>query len=98
MRYQFRRLGSIFKVPQSWPTANNRRARREQEVLDSLVYRIIAERQAQGNASQQDDVLSLLVAAMDEDGSQMTLKQLRDETMTLFLAGHETTALTLAWT
>lgn len=98
MRYQLRRLGSILKIPQSWPTPKNRRARREQEVLDSLVYRIIAERKAQGNVHERDDVLSLLIAAMDEDGSQMTLKQLRDETMTLFLAGHETTALTLAWT
>ena len=38
------------------------------------------------------------MSAMDEDGSQMTPKQLRDEAMTLFLAGHETTAITLAWT
>ena len=43
------------------------------------------------------DLLSLLMSAMDEDGSQMTPKQLRDETMTLFLAGHETTALSLSW-
>jgi cytochrome P450 len=98
MRYQLQRLRSPIKFPASWPTAKNRRARREQEVLDSLVYRIIAGRKAQGNANEQDDVLSLLMAAMDEDGSQMTLQQLRDETMTLFLAGHETTALTLAWT
>ena len=98
MRYQFKRLRSPIKFPTSWPTSENRRARREQEVLDSLVYRIIAGRKAQGNANEQDDVLSLLTAAMDEDGSRMTLKQLRDETMTLFLAGHETTALTLAWT
>jgi len=40
----------------------------------------------------------MLMSAMDEDGTQMTPKQLRDETMTLFLAGHETTALTLSWT
>ena len=38
------------------------------------------------------------MGAMDEDGTQMTPRQLRDETMTLFLAGHETTALTLSWT
>ena len=45
-----------------------------------------------------NDLLALLMGAMDEDGTQMTPKQLRDETMTLFLAGHETTAQTLAWT
>jgi cytochrome P450 len=61
------------------------------------VYRIIAERKKLGNANEHKDLLSLLMAAMDEDGSQMTPKQLRDEIMTLFLAGHETTALTLSW-
>ena len=40
----------------------------------------------------------MLLAAQDEDGSQMNDQQLRDEVMTLFLAGHETTALTLSWT
>src|SRR6266403_4154081 len=43
------------------------------------------------------DLLSMLLAARDEDGSRMNDRQLRDEVMTLFLAGHETTALTLAW-
>jgi len=62
------------------------------------VYRIISERRAQGNSNHHTDLLSLLMGAMDEDGSQMTPKQLRDETMTIFLAGHETTALTLSWT
>lgn len=44
-----------------------------------------------------DDLLSMLLEARDEDGSQMTNRQLRDEVMTLFLAGHETTALALTW-
>jgi cytochrome P450 len=85
-------------VPESWPTPANRRAARETKFLDSLVYRIIDERKELGNDGERKDLLSLLMLAMDEDGSQMTPKQLRDETMTLFLAGHETTALTLAWT
>src|SRR5207302_8990 len=63
--------------------------------IDRVVYRIIAERHAGG--SDKGDLLSMLLAARDEDGSQMTDRQLRDEVMTLFLAGHETTALTLAW-
>ena len=48
--------------------------------------------------TQRNDLLSMLMGAMDEDGSQMTRQQLRDETMTLFIAGHETTAQMLAWT
>lgn len=63
--------------------------------IDNVVYRIIAERHASGK--DEGDLLSMLLAARDEDGSQMTDRQLRDEVMTLFLAGHETTALTLAW-
>ncbi|MGC1597232.1 MAG: cytochrome P450, partial [Candidatus Acidiferrales bacterium] len=46
---------------------------------------------------QHHDLLAMLMSAMDEDGTQMTPKQLRDETMTLILDGHETTALTLSW-
>jgi cytochrome P450 len=63
--------------------------------IDKVVYRIIAERRASGK--DEGDLLSMLLAARDEDGSQMNDRQLRDEVMTLFLAGHETTALTLAW-
>jgi len=54
-----------------------------------------AERRAGGK--DEGDLLSMLLAARDEDGSQMNDQQLRDEVMTLFLAGHETTALTLSW-
>jgi cytochrome P450 len=98
MRYSLGRARSPVNIPASWPTPKNRRANREYEFLDSLVYRIISERRAQGNSTHHTDLLSLLMGAMDEDGSQMTPKQLRDETMTIFLAGHETTALTLGWT
>ncbi|HEX4643555.1 MAG TPA: cytochrome P450, partial [Candidatus Acidoferrales bacterium] len=90
------------RIPENWPTPRNKRALRERGFLDSLVYRIIEERQeerqSQGNSSGRNDLLSLLMSAMDEDGTQMTHRQLRDETMTLFLAGHETTAQALAWT
>jgi cytochrome P450 len=98
MRYSLSRARSPVSIPASWPTPRNRRANREFAFLDSLVFRIISERQAQGNSNHHSDLLALLMGAMDEDGSQMTPQQLRDETMTLFLAGHETTALTLSWT
>jgi cytochrome P450 len=98
MRHQLGRLRSPFRLPESWPTPRNRRAVREFEFLDSLIYRIISEKREQAGSNHRGDLLSMLMSSMDEDGSQMTSKQLRDEAMTLFLAGHETTALTLAWT
>ena len=98
MRYSLRRARSPMRIPAGWPTPKNKRATKEFDFLDSLVYRIIDERKAQGNGRRHHDLLSLLMGAMDEDGTQMTPRQLRDETMTLFLAGHETTALTLSWT
>ena len=77
------------------PTPAHRRFHREAKQIDDIVYRFIAERRASG--LDQGDLLSMLIQAHDEDGNQMTDKQLRDEVMTLFLAGHETTALTLSW-
>src|SRR3954468_3655964 len=66
--------------------------------LDATIYRIIDERRASGEDT--GDLLSMLLLAQDTegDGSGMTDTQLRDEAMTLFLAGHETTANALTWT
>ena len=99
MRYQLGRLRSPLKIPMHWPTPSNLRAERAYQFLDSLVYGIIEERRRRRDAGEPEghDVLSLLMNAMDEDGSRMTAKQLRDEVMTLFIAGHETTAVTLGW-
>ena len=77
------------------PTPTNRRFNADAREIDNIVYRLIAERRSSG--ADQGDLLSMLLAAQDEDGSRMTDRQLRDEVMTLFLAGHETTALTLCW-
>jgi cytochrome P450 len=70
--------------------------RRAVAQLDKTVYGIIAQHRARGTDS--GDLLSMLMAARDEDGSRMSDKQLRDEVLTFLLAGHETTALTLTWT
>jgi cytochrome P450 len=96
MRHYLHRARSPWRIPQSWPTPANRRARREFEYMDSLIYRIISDRKK--DTQPRNDLLSLLMAAMHEDGSQMTEHQVRDESMTLFVAGHETTALSLSWT
>jgi cytochrome P450 len=98
MRYQLSRYRSPIRIPESWPTPRNRRAKREQEFMDSLVYQLIAARRSHPRTDQRHDLLDMLMAAVDDDGTQMNQQQLRDETMTLFLAGHETTAQMLAWT
>jgi cytochrome P450 len=72
------------------------RFRRALAAVDELIYAEIAERRA-ASEDDQDDVLSLLLRARHEDGSQMTDAELRDELMTLLTAGHETTATGLAW-
>lgn len=78
------------------PTRQNRAVARALARLDATIYRIIDERRASGRLG--DDLLGRLLAAEDEGKPGMTPQQVRDETMTLFLAGHETTAVALAWT
>lgn len=78
------------------PTAGHRRFFRAAHDIDSIVYRIISERRR--SKRDEGDLLSMLLQAHDEDdGGTMTDRQLRDEVMTIFLAGHETSALTLSW-
>jgi cytochrome P450 len=89
----FRR--TIF-IPHWVPTPTNLRMERAIRQIEKVLYRMIAEKRASGRDS--GDLLSMLLAAQDEDGSRMTDQQLRDEAITLFLAGHETTANTLSWT
>lgn len=80
------------------PTPREQRRKRNSQVLDEVVYGMIAERRASGE--DKGDLLSMLIQAHDDEGDQrgMTDAQLRDEVMTLFLAGHETTANALSWT
>lgn len=80
---------------------------REQQAIDELIYAEIAERRASHNQAQEEnhpesmagreDVLSLMMAARDEEGEPMGDEELRDELMTLLIAGHETTATAIAW-
>lgn len=77
------------------PTRENREFRAAVRRVDDVIYGIIARRRAEGNDP--GDLLSRLLAARDDEGSGMTDRQLRDECVTLFLAGHETTALTLTY-
>ena len=68
---------------------------RVRDEIDSLLFELIEERRRE--AADRDDVLSMLLTARHEDGSPMSGQELRDELMTLLVAGHETTASTLAW-
>ncbi|HLX45637.1 MAG TPA: cytochrome P450 [Bryobacteraceae bacterium] len=78
------------------PLPSVRRFEKARARLDQTIYRMIAERRASGE--DKGDLLSMLLLAQDEDASTMTDKQVRDEALTLFLAGHETTANALTWT
>jgi cytochrome P450 len=78
-----------------WPTPLRRRLRHEIARLDEVVERVIAARRESGDTG---DVVSMLLAVRDEEtGEGMPHKQLRDEVLTLLLAGHETTAVALSW-
>ena len=80
--------------PIRWPGEQTRKLEEALAAIDGRVERMIAERRASG--LDRRDLLSLLLAAHDEDGG-MSDKQVRDEIITLFVAGHETTATALAW-
>ena len=70
---------------------------REMARINRLIYAVIAARRADLDAAARDDILSMLLSAVHEDGSAMTDRELRDELLTLLVAGHETTATALAW-
>lgn len=79
-----------------YPVPGLLRFRRARKRLDAIVYRMIAEHRA--GEQHRGDLLSMLLHARYEDGSGMSDEQLRDEVITIFLAGYETTANALAWT
>jgi cytochrome P450 len=84
-------------MPPPWvPTARNLQFKRDRKTLDDIIYKIIADRRQ--HPSEHDDLLAMLMSATDDEGGEgMTDLQLRDEILTLFLAGHETSATSLTW-
>jgi cytochrome P450 family 135 len=79
------------RIPRFGPFA------REMARIDRLIYAVIAARRADPDAAARDDILSMLLSAVHEDGSATGDRELRDELLTLLVAGHETTATALAW-
>jgi cytochrome P450 len=97
MRSMVANTSSPIRLGYRWPLPRHRRMRRAVQLLDDVVYRLIARGRKLG--ADRGDVLSMLLLARDEDdGTQLTDRQIRDEVMTLLLAGHETTANALTWT
>jgi cytochrome P450 len=96
------RMSHLLYPPPSVPTPRNLRFRRTMKAFDGIVYRIINERRTAGAAG--DDLLSLMLNVRDEEsgcagsGAGMTDLELRNQVMTFIGAGHETTAVALAWT
>ena len=90
------RLDWPFQIPMWLPTPGNIRLRRAIADLTKVVDGFIAAGRARPQPG--NDLLSTMIAAQDANGTQMSDRQLRDEAMTLYLAGHETTALALTWT
>ena len=89
-------LASANPLVPSWlPTAHNRREAAAVHTLDEIVLGFIAEHRAAG--SDAGDMLAMLLDARDEQGNAMSDRQIRDEAVTLFVAGHETTSSVLAW-
>lgn len=96
MRIAVKRMRTL-QMPLWVPTKNNREYKIAKQRLDKVIYSVIEKRRTE--AERHEDMLGILMDARDdEDGLAMTDKQLRDELMTIFLAGHETTANALSWT
>ncbi|WP_437985432.1 cytochrome P450 [Sorangium sp. So ce117] len=90
-------FGAALRALPSWmPAPGRRRFERSVKTIDENVFRFIAQRRAQPGRG--GDLLSILLATVDaETGEQMSNQQLRDEAVSMFLAGYETTSVTLAW-
>ncbi len=96
LRLADQRFNRILQIPEWLPTPENRRMKEAIQHLDELIQGFIDERRA--SKEDKGDLLSMMIAATDdENGARMSDKQLRDEVMTVFGAGHETTAVTLTW-
>lgn len=98
MKYVTHKASSILDIPESIPTKSNVEFKQSAQTLDRVIFGIIEERRKQP-VSGRGDLLSMLLDVRDEEtGMGMNDMQVRDEVMTIFLAGHETTANTLSWT
>ncbi|GAC1642798.1 MAG: cytochrome P450 [Ktedonobacteraceae bacterium] len=89
-------LSQLFPIPLNWPTKRNKNMRQAIALLRGRIQKLIEERCAE--TRERNDFLSVLLQSKDEDSHSMSDEQIIDESLTLFGAGHETTATALAWT
>ncbi|MER6994347.1 cytochrome P450 [Streptomyces sp. NPDC000410] len=95
--YTLRRGYSPANVPRDWPTPGNRRAAAAMQDLYGVCDRIIEERRAEGDAAKGDDLLTLLAQAGSAEDGSLDPAEIRDQVLIFLLAGHETTATSLAF-
>ncbi|HEY0755290.1 MAG TPA: cytochrome P450 [Ktedonobacteraceae bacterium] len=100
LTYTFRHFSDAvtnpLRLPLSWPTPGNQRVKRAIALINSTIYRMIEERRQ--SSEDRHDFLSTLLQARDEEhAASMSNRQARDEALSLFVAGHETTANALTW-
>ena len=94
--FAMQRIKAPIKWPMWMPLLRNLVFKQTSQELDEVLYQIIEDRRKDENPP--DDLLTMLMEAMDEDtGDTMNNQQLRDECMTIFVAGHETTAVSMTW-
>ncbi|MGZ4992457.1 MAG: cytochrome P450, partial [Methylobacter sp.] len=96
LRYAAKSVMNPFRIPLFIPTQANREFNAASALLDEVIYGIIEQRRSQPIAH--NDLLDMLLNANDDNGELMSDKQIRDEVITIFSAGHETTANLLSWT
>ncbi|MFD7442548.1 cytochrome P450 [Streptomyces sp. NPDC059909] len=95
--YTLRRGYSPANPPRHWPTPANRRAAAATEEMYAVCDRIIERRRAEGDAARGDDLLTLLAQAGSEEDGSLDASEIRDQVLIFLLAGHETTATSLAF-
>ncbi|MCK9619724.1 MAG: cytochrome P450 [Methylobacter sp.] len=96
LRYAAKSVMNPLRIPLSIPTQANREFNAASALLDEVIYGIIEQRRTQ--TAVHNDLLAMLLNASDDKGNLMSDKQIRDEVITIFSAGHETTANLLSWT
>src|SRR5262249_32174006 len=82
----------------AWAAKRNARVRRELAELNRAIYELIAQREKLSPEERPDDLIGHLIDARDDENGAMSAEEVRDQIVTIFIVGHETTALALTWT
>ena len=96
LKYAAKTIANPLTLPLYVPTPANQKFKQALGIIDDVIYGIIDQRRT--TPSEQNDLLDMLLKARDDSGEKMTDRQIRDEVITIFSAGHETTANLLSWT